>query len=288
MSRRRLAVVLVGVAALGVVAAVIVFETGSPPGRRPSTPTLATSAPTTPAPATSLSSSTTAPVTSTTVAATVAATLPVTVCPTTDGTPPPSTSVPVPSSLEVQVPSNLADTLAVYSDTQGFMKVVGPRAWSCTALLAADGSGGVAVYPPAQPLPPSWSSQWHLAAGSAVEAIVADETSACVGCTVGQACPLFASARSAYDSEIGRPCPTRPAQEWVGQESAGIVSFEDPPGVAGDGAPSGGADPANGIMTYYPQSPDGSWLETCTVPSSAGPGLCAAVLGDFLSRYGQK
>ncbi len=175
-------------------------------------------------------------------------------------------------------------SLAVYAGTEGIIEVVGPRGWSCSALFAADGSSALAVYPPAQPLPASWSAQWHLAGGSADEAVVADETSACAGCTVGQACPLFTGARSAFASEFGRPCPTRPAQERVGQEGAGIVSFEDPAGVTGDGSPSGGVDPADGVMTYYPDSTEGSWLETCTMPSSPDAGLCATVLGDFLSR----
>jgi hypothetical protein len=67
----------------------------------------------------------------------------------------------------------------------------------------------------------------------------------------------------------------------------GVMGFEDPPGIAGDGNPSGGHHPANGVMTYYPQSDYGSWFETCTVPDSQRA-LCTAVLNSFVSSYGQK
>jgi hypothetical protein len=71
----------------------------------------------------------------------------------------------------------------------------------------------------------------------------------------------------------------------VDQITPGVVAFEDPPEVAGDGEPSGGRYPANGVMTYYPNSGFGSWLDTCTVPTSEKP-LCTAALDTFLAWYG--
>ena len=68
---------------------------------------------------------------------------------------------------------------------------------------------------------------------------------------------------------------------------AGIVIFEDPPGIPGDGLPSGGLYPANGVLTYRPRAPEGSWKETCTLPGSAKD-ECTAVLNAFLLWYGQR
>jgi len=59
------------------------------------------------------------------------------------------------------------------------------------------------------------------------------------------------------------------AAESVTPDSSGVVSFEDPPGISGDGTPSGGKYQADGVMTFH-QGGTGasSWLETCTLPDS--------------------
>jgi hypothetical protein len=69
--------------------------------------------------------------------------------------------------------------------------------------------------------------------------------------------------------------------------SAGLVAFSDPPGVAGDGIPSGGQNPANGAMTYYSADQNGSWLETCTLPA-AEKDMCILSLDHFTAAYGSK
>jgi hypothetical protein len=166
--------------------------------------------------------------------------------------------------------------------------LIGPRGWTCSALYGADGSGGVVVVPPGEAVPGSWGAGWKLSADSSVEAIIGSETSACQGCTAGQACPLFASAAGAYQSEFGRPCPlSRPPSESVEQIDPGVVGFEDPPGVEGDGNPSGGQYPANGVMTYHPSSQDGSLSETCTLPSSQKL-ICTSALNAFVGSYGNE
>ena len=71
------------------------------------------------------------------------------------------------------------------------------------------------------------------------------------------------------------------------------MAFEDPPGVAGNGAPSGGPYAANGVMAFYPGAnvgsvvPTGSWLDTCTLPASTHD-LCTAALDLFVTDYGSK
>jgi hypothetical protein len=202
----------------------------------------------------------------------VTASLPVVSCPTSLGINRPA--VPLPQSRPVAVPQALAAGLSVYADTQGIMELLGPKGWSCTAFYGVDGSGGITVYPGGE-------------GASSPTVINGSETSACVGCTLSQACPLFPDAAQALRSGLGEPCPARPAAEAVTSIAAGIVSFEDPPGVKGDGQPSGGQYPANGVMTYHPSSTDGSWQETCSLPASE-KNVCTAALNTFVSWYGQR
>jgi hypothetical protein len=215
----------------------------------------------------------------------VTANLPVVRCPTFLGVPSPAVSLP--PSRPVTVPRSLANRLAVYADDQGIMGLVAPKGWSCAASYGADGSGGVVAYPRGERLPRSWAAGWPLARTSAEAAIAGLESSACYSCTLAQACRLFLSAATAWRAAFGQACPARPAAELVARIGAGIVTFEDPPGVEGDGLPSGGLDPANGVMTYHPHAPDGSWRETCTLPASHKD-ECTAVLNAFLSWYGQR
>jgi hypothetical protein len=219
-------------------------------------------------------------------AALVTANLPVISCPTSLGVVRPAVSLP--RSRPVAVPRALAVRLAVYADDVGVMELVGPRGWSCAASYGADGSGGLVVYPRGERVPRSWAAGWPLARTSAEAAIAGLESSACYSCTLAQACRLFLSAATAWRSAgFGQPCPARPAAESVVRVSSGIVFFEDPPGIQGDGLPSGGLYPANGVMTYYPRAADGSWRETCTLPGS-DKDKCTAVLNAFLSWYGRR
>lgn len=168
------------------------------------------------------------------------------------------------------------------------MRLLAPRGWTCQALYGADGSGGVAVYPAGQALPPGWGAGWKLSPSSTVRAVIGMETSACAGCTQAQACPLFAAAAKDYTNGFGRPCPqTRPEAETSTHLGAGVMAFEDPPGVAGDGVPSGGRNPAHGVMTYYSDNPSGSWLETCTL-TAGEKDLCTATLDYFVASYGTR
>lgn len=203
-------------------------------------------------------------------------------CSTVMGVPAPAAQ-PKPST-RLDVPG--AQRLAVYTDSGGRIRLVAPRGWSCTATDAADGGAQVIVTPAGETVPTTVGSGWKLDASSTVQAVAAEETSACSGCTLGQACPLFEGAASAFQSTFGRPCPAvRPGDETVKVIHPGIILFEDPPGTAGDGLPSGGRYPANGVMTYHPGNPDGSWLATCTLPASEHQ-LCTSSLNNFLASYG--
>jgi hypothetical protein len=227
----------------------------------------------------------TGPVSATT-AVLVTVNLPVVRCPTSLGVDRPAISLP--RSRPVAVPRALAARLAVYADDVGVMELVGPKGWSCSALYGADGSGGIVVYPRNERVPRSWAAGWPLARTSAEAAIAGLESSACYSCTLAQACRLFMSAATAWrNAGFGQACPPRPAAESVIRLGAGIVSFEDPPGIRGDGLPSGGRYPANGVLTYHPGAPDGSWKETCTLPGG-DKDECTAILNAFLTWYGQR
>ncbi len=211
--------------------------------------------------------------------------LPVVSCPTAFGVTPPSTLAPLPASEEVDVPASLARDLAVYSDTRGFMNLLGPRGWACSAMYGADGSGGVIVYPSGEAVPQSWGAGWPLSSTSTDEAISGTQTAGSPVQAAGQACPLFAVAATTYENDLGRACHSRPSSESVQQISAGVVGFEDPPGLQGDGIPSGGQEPADGMATYSPSLP--SYLATCTLPSNEHA-LCTAVLNDVIALYGKE
>lgn len=209
-------------------------------------------------------------------------------CPTTSGLAVAPSPKPQPPVLTVSVPVGLAAGLAVYTDNQGTMRIVAPQGWSCSAQYGADGTGGVAVSAPGVSIPKNWGGGWRLTSGSSVQAIIGSQTAMCTSCAEAVACPLFGTAAKSFQTNFGRPCPARrPAAETTTQVRSGVMAFADPAGVLGDGNPSGGLNPANGVMTYYSGSENGSWVETCTLPA-ASKNLCTATLDYFLASYGSR
>ena len=80
----------------------------------------------------------------------------------------------------------------------------------------------------------------------------------------------------------------RPASERLTTISPHVVHFTDPPGIKGDGDPSGGKYAAMGEMTYYDDlASDGSWTETCVLPPT-DLSLCTAILDNFGSKYSKR
>ena len=194
--------------------------------------------------------------------------VPLVVCQTRYGTPPPKRAA-FPSETTLSISTPLAASLAAYTDGEGLMAVAAPRGWRCSAAIGADGSGQVRVVPPKP----------------AREVVVGSETSACYGCTTGQACALFPAAARAYQAAYHSACPARrPPREAVYYLSKTLVAFEDPPYVKGEAALSGGPYPANAVMTYIPGNEDGSYLESCTLPEAAHS-TCTAILNDFVDKY---
>ena len=218
---------------------------------------------------------------STTVPTTGLVTLSLTLwtCPTTlgiSGEAPANLTTPV----QVMVPPGFSSSqLAVYTDSQGTMELLAPAGWDCKAAVGADGTSSIEIYPSDQ----GAASSASLGAGSTIEEVSGDQTSASPFMADLQACQLFPAA---YNNLNGVQC-TRlsPPAEEATLETNNIIEFTDPPGVAGDADPSGGAYSARGVMTYYPSNDNGSWTETCVLPPSESR-LCSAIISSFIESYG--
>lgn len=202
-----------------------------------------------------------------------AVTLPVVRCPTVYGaigTKP----RPVPRNLIARLAPTLASEVAVYSN--GWVKLLGPRGWHCSGLVAADGGLGLTVLPP-------YVSTVTSTAAAITGGIDFNGPAASDGC------PFFPELAQFFPrSSRSALCPGLPAGEQVSRLGARSVAFEDPPRVRGNGYPSGGAYPANGIVSYRWLRATGASTpevakETCTLPQ-AQHRLCTAILNDFFHR----
>jgi hypothetical protein len=175
------------------------------------------------------------------------------------------TAPPIPATMTATVTSDVAATVSFYSS--GDLTVLGPKGWSCTASLAADGTARMAIVPPGSPLPSPPATP--PADASAVTAV---SVTSCTDCVVRMACPFFPEAvRLAAGT-----CPsTIPSGESVRRSMPRAVVFDDPPGVAGSGEPSGGTERALGLVVFDPGAAAGgsqrgpnAMKVTCTLPAS--------------------
>jgi len=123
------------------------------------------------------------------------------------------------------------------------------------------------------------------AASSLPEAIYVTNNGGCQGCAYSQACGIFAQADTQYATSLGS-CTAPPAGETDTNLTSTVVAFLDPPGVNGTGSPSGGVNPANGVMTFALVNGEqaDSDLMTCELPDAEHQ-LCTASLNDFIQRY---
>jgi hypothetical protein len=190
-----------------------------------------------------------------------------------------------------QFPATVAPGTSWYVDSAMTMApLLAPTGWGCKISVGADGSSAWAIYPPGQPPPPAGSP------AGASQAVELGDVPACQGCAVQLACALVPQA-AAQMTSFGGPCKPRTAAErvtWLAGSPRGtsgpfhdVVAFEDPPGVAGTGQPSGGPYPANGVLIYdyTPATGSTAALETCTLPE-ADHARCTVVLNDFVARHG--
>jgi hypothetical protein len=159
--------------------------------------------------------------------------------------------------------------LSAYSD--GVLLVLAPAGWNCHAVVAADGGASITI-----------------AAGSTTrltEPAITVNFADTDGTSASLACSLFPAA--ARQLPTGVPCFARkPHRESTVLASAQTIDFTDPPRVHGDGSPSGGSDPAHGLMTFLPATGgfDGyAFTATCTLPQKQAA-ICRTVLDDELTR----
>ena len=96
-------------------------------------------------------------------------------------------------------------------------------------------------------------------------------------------------ARSSRSLPSRSNSPARTGGIPPGEDAYGLTKnttlFEDPPGVAGDGWPSGGSDPANGVVGVNVAEQSLVYRSTCTLPS-VQHSICTVVLNDVIARYG--
>jgi hypothetical protein len=176
--------------------------------------------------------------------------------------------------MEAAIKGDFASQLSVYSNGQ--LTILAPRRWQCNASEGADGDVGLAVYP-------AGNKQLE-------EAVIAHSIRVCQRCVADAICPFFSQA-PALLGYSKRPCPTAvPKREAFRRSGPNVIAFEDPPGVAGNGHPSGGSNPAEGLLVFLPRVAGLRAAETdvtCTLESSKHS-LCEAILSDFLVRVRRK
>jgi hypothetical protein len=173
-----------------------------------------------------------------------------------------------PSTISVSA----ADSgLLAYSNTEIFL--LGPRGLRCSGIVAADGGNSVEAWAAGHAKPAEHSHGVGLT-------LTIDP--ACAGCRADDACPFFA----AFASRLGFPCAFGvPPGEIHGRIGTEIATFEDPPGVAGSGWPSGGPYPANGVVGIGAGTDPPVFRSTCTLPP-ADHAICTESLNDVIARYG--
>jgi hypothetical protein len=204
-----------------------------------------------------------------TVATMHTAALPVVRCPTEFGVSGPSPRTP--ATVTVSSSSTTRGSVA-YTNTQIYL--VGPRGMRCSGIVAVDGGSQVVAWP-----------QGHSRPGphARTDGLTLSLDPACVSCKADDACPFF----TALARDLGFPCTGGvPAGERVYRLTSDIILFEDPPGVAGSGWPSGGHDPANGLVGHTGSPGNGLvYRSTCTLPAS-DHSACTTSLNDVIRRYG--
>jgi hypothetical protein len=206
--------------------------------------------------------------------------LPVISCTTTYGGETPAS----PPFVASQLPTTTATKgLSYYSN--GLMTVMGPAGWACSALVAGDGGQNLSVYPPGSP--GIGSAATTTPKGGQNVSFTLEYTGHIPGADV--VCSFFpTSAAAAFVQSAQQPCAALPAGEKTTQVSPDVVTFVDPPHVAGAGAGSGGALTSIGAAVY-PQLPFGGEDSVnvdvlgCTLGGKLAQ-LCRLIEGDFLVR----
>jgi hypothetical protein len=205
---------------------------------------------------------------------TATGTVPVVRCHTTFGIENGWSQFRVPRRLRVGGhPSSLAG-LSGY--TNGISILLAPSGMTCSGTVGTDLTAELTVYPRGDHRP---------TAHSATPALDLDYFPDCTSCEAGLACPFFPSwANRTAGFTV---CTTHvPEGEKVVRPNSRLALFTDPPGVRGDGYPSGGLNSAYGLVSLSDPRGDPRVVRaTCSLPASEAR-VCTRSLDDVLARYG--
>jgi hypothetical protein len=196
-------------------------------------------------------------------------------CPTTYGITNPGPPRPV---ILLPQPPDVTGSFASYTDALHNIVVIGPTGWNCRAVDAADGNISIMVTPPGT-APEDTSQRFIRDTREGIHAFLA---SAGTGSVPDLLCPVMPDLIGANWS--GRPCQQKPPTETIIRDNPVAAEFYDPPGVVGDGAPSGGSYQAMGRVLENPAQgaePQGAAAVTCTLPPQPVGLLCDDVVAEF-------
>ena len=167
----------------------------------------------------------------------------------------------------VRVLGSPASTHGLVAYGSSYLLLIGPSGWRCTGSEGADGNADLVVWPPHVHQPSMYSR---------TDGITLEIDPACVSCKAATACPLLSS----FVSTLGYHCTDGiPRGERVYALRSSIVLFDDPPGVPGDGWPSGGPNPANGLVGVSTTRGQPVYRATCTLPA-AEHSTCTVILNE--------
>ncbi len=209
--------------------------------------------------------------------------VPVVKCPTTYGYPGEEAGLTLPATITLRANPTVASQLEYYSnDTRTVTPVLGPKGWACRAILAADGSAGISIYPPDQPLRGTSAGQPDIDASSA---------GGCQSCVYIAVCPFAPTAVDHQYPEYASiiHCPARPSGEsvyWI-KGSPNSATTDNPDVIAYSNPTT--PNQTNGVVLYtvYTSATGGSTGsasgDLCTLPSNEHQ-LCTVILNDFISK----
>lgn len=172
----------------------------------------------------------------------------------------------------VRFAPSLATGLAVFRDAQG-TPLVGPRHWHCRAAVGVDGTEFMTL----APAPVREVSEERS------QAISLEAIPACAGCMAERLCTLFPDAPPARFYASYEPCRRRSPLERAAAIGPYEATFEDPPGVKGQGISSGGPNPAIGQLVY---SRRGGFAQVTCVRPDVSTESCRAVAAASLAALG--
>jgi len=175
----------------------------------------------------------------------------------------------LPAKLPVALTKANAARLTFYSN--GFMTLLGPRGWSCQALVATDGSEAIEVYRAGSAQAASLPSP-----DTPAESVYARDDYTGHGPGALLVCAYFPSSPAASFFHGGPPaCPSVPAGTTITHLTDDTVLFRLP-------------DTRTGIVIYPQITPEpaaGSnvTLASCRIRGS-GAALCDPILQDYTAR----